>query len=160
MIKFTQLLFGLLCCSTFLTSFETFGQSLEGGWGVPKLPENCEMNLQNIEYLANLFKSESADAGFIIVVARLGQNERFSRLNQRRLYNVGRKLTLIEVPRNRIILTEAEPIKGFGRVEFYWKGKFAGALLVDKGRDLCVTCCGPDDRFYPHNKRPKRSKND
>lgn len=134
------------------------GQSSERGWGVPNEPQNCEMNLQNLEYLRDLVKKESTGAGFLIIVARLGKGERQPSLNHRRLYNVRLKLTLINVSKDRIITTEGEQVKGFGRLEFYWRGELVGAFLVNKAKDICVGCCGPDERFYPYKRKGSRIK--
>jgi hypothetical protein len=125
------------------------------GWGVPNEPLNCEMNLQDLEHARNLARRETN--GFLIIVARLGDGERRRELNYRRLSNVRLQLTRIGLPSDKIVVAEGERIGGFGRVEFYVRGEFIGALPVRRGADICVGCCGPDERFYPYRQDNRRN---
>lgn len=120
-------------------------------WGVPDQPLNCEMNLQNLEYVRTF--SQEQKTGFLIIVARLGSKETRREMNSRRLYNVRLKLTLIGVQPDRIIVAEGERVRGFGRVEFYLRGEMVGALPVAQEKDICVGCCDPDERFYPYKRK-------
>lgn len=153
MITRIRLPIALLLTVSFLGAHEALGQSTEKGWGIPGQPLNCEMNLQNLDYLAGLLREQMKETGFLIILARLGKGEMQPRLNYRRLYNVRLKLTLIDVPKDRIIVGEGEPANGFGRIEFYLRGELVGALLVHKQSDICVGCCDPDERFYPYKER-------
>ena len=131
------------------------GTSRLDGWGVPDEPQNCEMNLQDLEHARNLARRETN--GFLIIVARLGDGERRRELNYRRLSNVRLQLTRIGFPSGKIVVAEGERIGGFGRVEFYVRGEFIGALPVRRGADICVGCCGPDERFYPYPQDKRRN---
>gem|GEM_PF-1678742 len=153
-----RVLFALVLVGTSAGTPDGLGQSSEKGWGIPDGPQNCEMNLQNLEYLRDLIKNQSKGTGFLIIVARLGKGERQPSLNHRRLYNVRLKLTLINVPKDSIITAEGEQVHGFGRLEFYWRGELVGALLAHKARDICVGCCGPDERFYPYKRKGVRKQ--
>jgi len=125
------------------------------GWGVPNEPLNCEMNLQDLEHARNLARREPN--GFLIIVARLGDGERRKELNHRRLYNVRLQLSRIGLPSDKIVVAEGERVSGFGRVEFYVRGEFIGALPVRRGADICVGCCGPDENFYPYRQDNRRN---
>ena len=129
-------------------------ESRLSGWGVPNEPLNCEMNLQDLEHVRNLMRREAN--GFLIIVARLGNGETRRELNYRRLHNVRLQLTLIGVPSDRIVVAEGERVKGLGRVEFYVRGEFIGALPVRQAGDICVGCCGPDENFYPYRRNLTR----
>jgi hypothetical protein len=110
------------------------------------------MNLQNLEYVRDLVNGQGAGKSFLIIIARLGHREKQLSLNRRRLYNVRLKLKLINVREDRIITAEGDRVSDFGRLEFYWRGELVGALPVNEGEDICVGCCGPDGRFYPHKR--------
>ncbi len=123
--------------------------------GVPNEPQNCEMNLQDLEHARNLARPETY--GYLIIVARLGDGERRKELNFRRLYNARLQLTRIGVPSDKIVIAEGERVKGLGRVELYVRGEFIGALPVRRGADICVGCCGPDENFYPYRQDNRRN---
>ena len=126
-------------------------QSVEKGWGVPDKPLNCEMNFQNLEHVRTLIRGQVNQKSVLILIARLGNGERQQALNHRRLYNVRLKLTgELNVPEEKIIIAQGERLEGFGRVEFYLGGELVGALLANQQSDICVGCCGPDERFYPY----------
>ncbi len=131
------------------------GTSRLNGWGVPNEPQNCEMNLQDLEHARNLARQETN--GFLIIVARLGDGERRRELNYRRLHNVRLQLTLIGAASDKIVVAEGERIRGLGRVEFYVRGEFIGALPGRRGADICVGCCGPDENFYPYRRDNRRN---
>ena len=133
------------------------GQSVRKGWGIPDGPLNCEMNFQNISYVRTLMGEQVNSDGVLILIARLGDGEGSRQLNRRRLYNVRLKLTTeVGIQKEKIIIAEGEQVKGFGWVEFYLAGQLVGALLVYQRDDICVGCCGPDDRFYPYKDKRKR----
>ena len=131
------------------------GTSQLSGRGVPNEPQNCEMNLQDLEHARNLARRETN--GFLIIVARLGDEERRRELNHRRLHNVRLKLTHVGVPSDKIVVAEGERVRGLGRVEFYVRGEFFGALPIRRGADICVGCCGPDENFYPYRQDNRRN---
>lgn len=142
-----SLLLALLVSEPFVSAQEKTDKS----WGVPNQPLNCEMNFQNLEYLSKLAQEQRT--GFLIIIARLGNLETQKELNDRRLYNVRLKLTLLGVPSDKIVVAEGERLRGLGRVEFYLRGELIGALPIPKGSDICVGCCDPDHRFYPYKRR-------
>ena len=127
-------------------------------WGIPEQPENCETNAVRLAHIRDMMEQHPDQGSLLILIARLGNGER-RELNSRRLYNVRLKLiTELAAPKERIVVAEGEPVKGFGRVEFYLVGELAGAMLVDKGKDVCVGCCDADERFYPYKKTGPRNK--
>ena len=111
----------------------------------------------------------------IIVLARLGNGESRREINRRRLYNVKhcltKRLTHESVRRNAgtVILAEGERVKGYGRIEFYVRGKLFDHLNIMTGGDLVVGCYGSDpvgscndegdNSFYPClDLRPRPTK--
>jgi hypothetical protein len=95
--------------------------------------------------------------GVVIAIARLGDGESRQELSRRRLHNVLTVLTdNLGLRRERIVLASGERVRGYGRVEIYVGGKLVDALLVDRGRDLCVDCCDIDERYYPHRRDRSR----
>jgi hypothetical protein len=152
-IKRVILMLSLLASSSVVSAQEEASEA--GGWGVPNEPLNCEMNLQNLEFARDLARQKTK--GFLIIVARLGDDEGRRELNYRRLHNVRLQLTLIGVPAGRIVVAEGERVRGFGRVEFYVRGEMIGALPVRKTGDICVGCCGPDEHFYPYRRASYRN---
>lgn len=112
-------------------------------------PGNCETNsliLDNMRYEAT--KGSGKDS-FIIIIARLGNGESSRELNRRRLYNLGMYWKEYNLPAEKLILAEGERINGYGRVELYVGGKLFDVLLVNRDKDLCVACCGDDEKYYP-----------
>ena len=151
MIQRSLLLIAVLLSAPLLVAQERSGQSVGKGWGVPDRPLNCEMNFQNLEHVRDVMRGQTNQKSVLILIARLGDGEKQQVLNHRRLYNVRLKLTdELNVPEEKIIIAQGERVEGFGRVEFYMGGELIGALLTNKQDDLCVGCCGPDERFYPY----------
>lgn len=112
-------------------------------------PGSCEQNsaiLDNMRYVA---VQGSGKDSLVIAVARLGNGETSRELNRRRLYNLGIYWKEYGLPTKRLILAESERVDGYGRVELYVMGKLFDVLLVYRGKDLCVICCGDDKRYYP-----------
>lgn len=143
----------MLLSAASLIAQEQPARSSAQGWGVPGTPLNCEMNFQNLEYVSSLMRSQKSQNGTLILIARLGTGEKQREMNRRRLYNVRLKLSSqLNVPTEKIIIAEGERVKGFGRIEFYVVGELIGALLIPKHSDICIGCCGPDERFYPYKK--------
>lgn len=123
-------------------------------WGIPKTPLNCEMNDAYLSQVKEIIREQHLSRKFLILIARLGIGESRRSLNERRLHNVSFKLSNdYAISKEKIILTQGTPIKGLGRVEIYLNGEMVGALLVSKNRDICVSCCGPNDYYYPYKIR-------
>lgn len=153
-IRQSLLVLVMLLSAAPLVAQEQSVHSFAQGWGIPDSPLNCEINFQNLEYVSSLVRKEKSRNGVLILIARLGSGEKQRELNRRRLYNVRLKLSgALDVPTERIVIAEGEQVKGFGRVEFYLSGELVGVLLVQKHSDICVGCCGPDERFYPYKEK-------
>ena len=86
---------------------------------------------------------------YLILVARLGRGEKNRDLNRRRLHNVSERLKAAGIEAKKIVVAESERISGLGRVEVYAGGRMVESLRVKHNEDICVECCGPDERFYP-----------
>jgi hypothetical protein len=126
------------------------------GWDTPRTPLNCEINYSYLELTANKLKDKVNENGVLIVIARLGKEEKNKVLNHRRLHNVQQSLVeLLKVSKEKIVTAESSQAENFGRIEFYLNGKLFGVLLAKKNADICVRCCGRDERFYPEKQKMK-----
>ena len=111
--------------------------------GVSEEVTNCEMSTLFLDQLWNLTKETSNSNGFVIFIARLGTNETRRKINLSRLASIKRVLRnrYSHIPNQKVIVAEGEKVKGHGRIEFYWNGQLVGAILANKNRDLCFSCC-------------------
>jgi len=126
-------------------------------YGFSDKPRDCEINIIRIESLKKLAAVEGNRDGVVIVVARLGDGEYAEELNRRRLANVMTVLTdNLGMKKERVVMARSERVRGYGRVEVYVGGQLVDALLVHRGKDLCVACCDIDPRYYPYRKDKKR----
>lgn len=119
-------------------------------------PAGCETNAALLDNVKAKFSKDAAGS-MIIVVARLGRRERSRELNRRRLFNVKYYLkNHLGLDGERIVTAAGEQSEGYGRVEIYVGGLLLETLVAEPGKDLCVTCCGSYEEFYPE--RTKRDK--
>ncbi len=126
-------------------------------YGFSEMPRDCEINIIRIEVLKKLAAEESNRDRVVIVVARLGDGEYAQELNRRRLANVMTVLTVkLGAKKERVVIASGERVRGYGRVELYVGGQLVDALLVNRGKDLCVDCCDIDPKYYPYRKDKKR----
>lgn len=149
-----------LILTLFLLNSSAFGQSQsDRRWGVPEFPQNCEQGLSYIEDATMLMGEEPSPNGVFILIARLGTGETRSELNRRRLFNISdRFISARGVSPEKVITTIGKKVNGLGRVEIYWKGEMVGALLADKNRDICVSCCPSNEDHYPGRDALKRQQ--
>lgn len=132
-----------LCLFSILVVFGNFGfaqkvqDKIENqGFGVSDTPLNCEMNLQKLEKARELVRNQQNKKGVLILIARLGDKERDTSLNELRLKNVRHGLEFELGVVNEIIETEGKRKNGFGRVEFYLEGRLIGALLAKRNHHV------------------------
>lgn len=111
--------------------------------GISENATNCEMGAVYLDQLWNLWKDAPETKSFVIFIARLGKNETRREINLKRLTSIRNifKTRYSDIPMQRVIFAEGEKINGLGRVEFYWNGELAGAILTGKNRNICVSCC-------------------
>jgi hypothetical protein len=119
-------------------------------------PTNCEQNSATIDQIRYMVTQGSSRDSLVIAVARLGNGETLRAVNRRRLYNLGTYWKEHGLPAERLVIAEAERVNGYGRVELYVAGKLFDVLLVRRNRDLCVICCGDDERYYPLRGKKQR----
>jgi hypothetical protein len=119
---------------------------------------NCEQYAADIYGLASRFPELIEKSDFIVLVARLGKGETNRRFNQRRLHNVRERIKMSGIDTKKIIVAEGERVSGLGRVEVYAGGKLIEVFPVWRNRDICVECCGPNDRFYPDKDELERQQ--
>lgn len=106
-------------------------------------PFECEDNEAHLGQIAILTSANNQPDEVLIVIARLGNNEKSSEISRRRLYNA-REYIFHAVPtirKNKIVIALGEKTTGLGRVEFYFDGKIIDFLPVGKNKNLCVDCC-------------------
>ncbi len=118
--------------------------------------EGCEIDELNFSIVENAAREIRSGNGFLIAIARLGDGDKASNLNQKRLsatkeYIVGRT----GFPANKLILAEGEKASGNGRVEFYVGGVLTHVILPKPNLTLCTECCNPPD-FTPRRKGKKK----
>jgi hypothetical protein len=147
-------IFIMLVVSSFVSGVSQ--QSPKANLPQERRPIGCENNSAQLGRTAEALGKAGSD-GVIIAVARLGTGEVSRELNRRRLCNVNFFLQHYSgVPEKRVVIAEGEKVKGYGRVDLYVGGALVETLLADKGKDLCVTCCGDYSDFYPDLLKSKR----
>ena len=100
---------------------------------------NCEANAAVLDLVYALGENN----GLTIVIARLGDGEKQSSLNQRRLKVVRQYLTEEgwNKPKESLILAEGEPTRGLGRLEFYVSGRLVKTLLIKRRQAFEAFSC-------------------
>jgi hypothetical protein len=121
-------------------------------------PENCEQNSADLDNMRSVAEGGSGKDSLVIAIARLGNGETSRELNRRRLHNLRVHWGDYGLPAERLVFAEGERVNGYGRIEIYVSGKLFDIFLVERGRDFCVDCCGPDDRLYPDRVRKRRRR--
>ncbi len=129
---------------------------------------NCEMELALQDGVINAATKQTNLGGVLIVLARLGNGENSHELIRRRLYNARQfiKERGGRLASEKIVVAEGEPVKGYGRLEYYIGGELYQQLLFRKNRYICQSCCGdsfdkrfyPDKEFYDRQQKQKRKR--
>ena len=120
-------------------------------------PTNCEMNAAMLDRIPQNRFQGTAATDVIFVIAHLGGHESSRELNRRRLFNVRHRLEKYRgLNPNRLVVAEGDRVRGYGRIELYVDGQMFDVLVAARNADLCVSCCGPNDDFYPERKRRMR----
>ena len=110
---------------------------------------NCEQYSADIDRMRGIFSELIGKSDYLILVARLGRGEKNRALNRRRLHNVSERLKAAGIEAKKVVVAEGERVSGLGRIEVYAGGRMVESLRVMRNQDICVECCGPDERFYP-----------
>jgi len=111
---------------------------------------NCETYSADIDRMRSVFSELIEKSDYLILVARLGRGEKNRDLNRRRLHNVSERVKAAGIEAKKIVIAEGERVPGLGRIEVYAGGRMVESLRVKRNQDICVECCGPDERFYPY----------
>lgn len=119
---------------------------------------NCETYSSDFDRMAVEFSDLIEESDFLVLVSRLGKGESNRKLNQRRLHNVRERLKARSIDAQKITVAEGEKVGGLGRVEVYAGGKLIEVFPVHRNQDICVECCGDDERFYPYKQRNKPNR--
>jgi hypothetical protein len=123
----------------------------------PIAPTNCAYNSMIVDSVRSKLLSSDSKNDYLIAIARLGNGERTSELNRRRLYTVRQYLIARGVPSDRLIVAEGERIKGYGRVELYSRGELVENLVGERCADLPVQNC-EEDFYDPALYLPRKGK--
>ena len=158
--KFQQFTFGVVL---FLSiSLTAFSQERSGGNEYFDDSDtrliNCEQYSADIDRMRSQFSELIGRSDYIILVARSGMGERSRELNRRRLHNVSERLKAAGIEADKIVIAEGERVAGLGRVEIYASGRKIESLRASRNQDICVECCGPDERFYPYREVYERQR--
>jgi hypothetical protein len=122
--------------------------SAHGGPSSQATPGNCEVNAAKLDSVRQEALTKDRD-GFVIVIARLGNQESSRRHNRTRLSAVEGYLSKHGLGKERILLAEGEEVSGYGKVELYVGGRLVETLYANRNRGLCVECCDPrPEDFY------------
>lgn len=101
---------------------------------VPAKPHNCEDALAILDFAT--LEAQKDKERSLIVIAHLGDSEKSSSLNWRRLKDVRENLS--EKGMHQIVMASGERVKGFGRLEFYVGGKLLYVIAYPRnGRIDC-----------------------
>ena len=145
----------VLCVSTNIFAQEQ-GIKLEDIANYDKRLINCEQYSADISTMRSVFSELIEKSDFLVLVARLGKGETNRKFNQRRLHNIRERLIAAGIDPKKFIVAEWEKVGGLGRVEVYVGGKLIEVFPVPRNRDVCVECCGDDERFYPYKETYER----
>jgi hypothetical protein len=150
------LIFGWgLACGGFVLAQDRASSSIP--YRFSDRPRDCEINLIRMEGVNKLATAEGNRNSVVIAIARLGDGEYAQELNHRRLQNVLTVLTAgLGFRKERVVIASGGRVRGYGCVEVYVGGQLVDALLVGRGKDLCVDCCDIDERYYPYRKDKSR----
>lgn len=115
----------------------------------PKLT-TCEYGSARLDYILD----NISERDIVIVVARLGRNEKNLDLNRRRLFNVKHYLTnyrghkfFVKDPKNLVLVT-GDRTEGLGTLEFYFRGELFDTYLLPANKDVYLGECAVDLEFY------------
>lgn len=92
--------------------------------------------------------------GSIIIVARLGVDERSRLRNWRRLHNVRAYLVEHGIPAERIVTAEGVSSGSLATVEVYLGGQLRLTISAERDKDIQVDCCEEFSQYYPWYKGP------
>jgi len=115
--------------------------------GLELVPANAQGCQQNTINIANLGALANTRKEKIFVIARLGAGESGRGLNRRRLNDVRTQFG-INWNDSKIILAEGTPVKGQGRIEFYFGSELNSVSLLARNRDFCSECCDRRRLYY------------
>ena len=128
-------------------------------FGFSEKPTTCEINVVRLEAISRLAAQEIQRGGVLIAIARNGSEEKSAALLRRRLYNVRAFFTNYQPLKDAELITATgAAVTGHGRIEFYVGGKLADVLLIERNKDICVSCCDIDPRYYPDREPAGKSK--
>lgn len=154
---FTFALLFVVCTGINISAQEQ-GIKLEDIASYDKRLINCEQYSADIHIMTSDFSELIGKSDFLVLVARLGKGETNRRFNQRRLHNIRERIIARGIDPKKFIVAEGKKVSGLGRVEVYAGGKLIEVFPVPRNRDVCVECCGPDDRFYPDRDELERKQ--
>ncbi len=103
----------------------------------PRRPQSCEINRLYVDDAGE--RVRKAKDSYIIAIGHLGNGERSSRLNRRRLAAVRRFLE--QVVSVKAITAEGERVEGYGIVELYVGGQLLYTLPLPRNGRISLGSC-------------------
>ncbi len=114
-----------------------------------------ELNSLELDVLANQLMDTNAN---MRVIARLGDGETESSLNQNRLQAARNYLIVMRgIDKEKVTFTEGESVKGEGRLEFYLDDKLMLVSLAERGKNVRIGCCADDEDEIPPETETKKT---
>lgn len=114
----------------------------------------CENNRYKFEYLRNFASHEAAQGRKLILVVRLGNSERSQNLLYRRIYNLKRATE----KHPNVLVASGDKTPSDGKVEVYIAGRLEDEIIIEKNKDICMTCCDGESEYYPDIDRRTRQR--
>ena len=103
----------------------------------PVRPQGCEINRLYVDDAGG--RARKIAGSHVIVIGRLGDGERSSQLNRRRLEEVQRFLEqLVSV---KSVTAEGKRVQGYGVVELYVGGRLLYTLPLQRNRPIHLGSC-------------------
>lgn len=135
-------------CLLFIGCSGTAVAQKQSGTQIVKGDANsCELNSLHLDYLV---QDARASSERVFVIGRLGKRETSRLLNRRRLHIARNHLvTSGRLNKDFVVFAEGDQSDKEGRLEFYLGSKLYLVSLIERGKDVCLTCC--NDRFPENN---------
>src|SRR5258705_2314641 len=105
------------------------------GVSSPVAPTNCEYNSMIVDSVRSKLLRSDRRNDYVIAIARLGNGERISELNRRRLHTVRQYFIARGVPSDRLVVAQGERVNGYGRFEIYLHGELIEHLVGERCAD-------------------------
>lgn len=100
-------------------------------------PVGCELNLLYIDH--SLGKVSSTNNSILILIVKLGENEKKSKLTQTRVRNIKNYLKLRGFNNSEVVV--GDKVKGYGKIELYVDGILLYAIPIKNNDNFEILRC-------------------